>query len=309
MKIALIADIHANLPALDIVLAHARAKKIDEIWHLGDAIGHGPFPDEIIKRLCKEKIINIIGNYDRKVLQFREKQKAWQHDKDPVKYFSFAWTDRHISRSTRGYLQDLPRQKRLQRKGMSFLLVHGSPVSMEEPLSMATSPKHLKVLAQKAKADVVLCGHSHLPFNQTVSKTRFVNPGSIGRPFDNDTRASYAILTVKKNRLNVRHFRVAYDVQSVVSRMERENFPREFLQSLIAGISINDLQDTEQKEDRENKIGEAQHLSDRLSPEKGHVRQVTKLTLLLFDQLYGLHGLGIREGIGWKQRRCCTISE
>lgn len=297
MKIALIADIHANLPALDSVLEHAHAKNTDEIWFLGDAIGHGPFPEQVVKRLQKENSIAIMGNYDQKVLHFKENQKKWQSKKDPVKYFSFAWTHQHISPGTRKYLQGLPEQKMLERKGRSFLLVHGSPVNNEEALGPDTGEKHLKQLTQKAQADIVLCGHSHQPFIRKIGKTWFINPGSVGRPFDGDTRAAYAIISIKKNKIKVRHYRVDYDVDSVLRVMEQEQFPREFLQSLISGISINDLWEVEQKEQRTEKIEEAQELSDRLSPEKGHVRQVTKLALLLFDRLNGFHGLGVRERI------------
>jgi predicted phosphodiesterase len=221
----------------------------------------------------------------------------WQSEKNPVKYFSFDWTYRHISPETKKYLQGFPEQKKLERKGMSFLLVHGSPVSVDEALGPDTSKKHLKSLAQKTDVQVILCGHSHRPFVRKVGQTWFVNPGSAGRSFDKDTRASYAIITVNKKRLKIRHYRVDYDVDSVIWAMEKADFPREFRQSIMAGISVNDVEDIEKKENQEEKIEAAQRLSDRLSLEKGHVRQVVKLTLLLFDRLYKLHGLGIRERI------------
>ena len=69
MKVALIADIHANLPALQAVLAHARKRKVKAIWNAGDFVGYGPFPDEVVRRVRAEKALSIAGNYDLKVLR------------------------------------------------------------------------------------------------------------------------------------------------------------------------------------------------------------------------------------------------
>jgi len=83
MKIALIGDVHANLPALDAVLADAASRKADVIWNVGDFVGMGPFPDEVVKRLKEKQAISIAGNYDEEVLSFPQKAKEWAASKKP----------------------------------------------------------------------------------------------------------------------------------------------------------------------------------------------------------------------------------
>ena len=77
MRIALLGDVHANLPALDAVLADAKKRGVDQIWNIGDFVGYGAYPDEVVKRLRNEGAISIIGNYDLKVLKFPKKNKKF----------------------------------------------------------------------------------------------------------------------------------------------------------------------------------------------------------------------------------------
>ena len=91
MKAALIGDIHANLPALEAVLAHINAQGVQKIWNVGDFVGYGPFPDEVVRlfqtaqRLQNENMLNIVGNYDLKVLDFKQKKAKWRKKKHPQK--------------------------------------------------------------------------------------------------------------------------------------------------------------------------------------------------------------------------------
>ena len=91
MKIALIGDIHANLPALEAVLEDAHKRKVEAIWNIGDMLGYNAFPDQVVKRLRKERVVSIVGNYDLKVLKFKKKAKKWRKKKHPDKYRAFKW--------------------------------------------------------------------------------------------------------------------------------------------------------------------------------------------------------------------------
>ena len=86
MKVALIGDVHANLPALEAVLTHAYQQGVEAIWNVGDFVGYGAFPDGVVKRLQNENALSIIGNYDAKVLKVNEKldklQKKRKHQLD-----------------------------------------------------------------------------------------------------------------------------------------------------------------------------------------------------------------------------------
>jgi hypothetical protein len=73
VKLALIGDVHANLPALETVLSHAKREGVETIWNVGDSVGYGAFPDEVVQRLQQEHAVSIVGNYDLKVLKFKRK--------------------------------------------------------------------------------------------------------------------------------------------------------------------------------------------------------------------------------------------
>ena len=95
MKVALLGDIHANLPALEAVLNHAYGQGIDAIWNTGDWVGYNAFPNQVVTQLRESGAISIVGNYDLKVLRFKKKKKKWRHSKNPRKYLAFRYYDVH----------------------------------------------------------------------------------------------------------------------------------------------------------------------------------------------------------------------
>jgi putative phosphoesterase len=244
MKIALIGDIHANLPALEAVLDHARANGVEEnglipsIWNIGDLVGYGPFPDAVIRLVQAQGVLSIYGNYDRKVLQVQKKGLKTQN---PEKRLAFTWADQRLTPACRAYLSSLPEQMRLDVHGWSILLCHGSPESIKEHLTPETPKKRLRELARMACAQVVICGHSHQPFARKIAGTWFVNTGSVGRPDDGDPRACYAILELEPDCLCVAHYRVEYDVERTVQAVRANNLPENFARMFSEGRDLGSL--------------------------------------------------------------------
>jgi putative phosphoesterase len=239
MKVALIGDVHANLPALETVLAHAYEAGVQEIWHIGDFVGYGAFPDEVVRRLRREDALSIVGNYDLKVLKFKKKRDKWRHSKRPEKYLAFKWAYKNLSKSSRKYLRSLPREIRLEVAGKRILLTHGSPVSNEEHLTPDTPQERFQELAHLADADVVICGHSHVPFARQVDDVWFINTGSVGRPDDGDPRAAYAVLQIEPELFQVRHYRLEYDVARAVAAIRQQGLPEAFAQMLLQGRNLD----------------------------------------------------------------------
>ncbi len=238
-RVALIGDVHANLPALEAVLTHAQQQGVRAIWNVGDYVGYGAFPDEVVTRLRREEALGILGNYDLKVLEFKRKKDKWRKSKHPLKFQAFQWAYEHLSKAGRKYLRALPQEIRVTIEDKSVLLTHGSPVSYEEPLTSATPEARLRELAHLAKADVVVCGHSHQPFARRVDNVWFINTGSVGRPDDGDPRACYAILEVEPGRLCVYHHRLEYDLETAIAAMRAFGLPEAFVQMMLQGCSLD----------------------------------------------------------------------
>jgi putative phosphoesterase len=239
MKVALIGDVHANLPALEAVLAHAHEHDVKAIWNVGDFVGYGAFPDEVVRRLRGEDALSIIGNYDLKVLKFKKKRDKWRRSKRPEKWLAFKWAYENLSKKSRKYLRSLPQELRMEILGRRILLTHGSPASNEEPLAPYTPECRFAELAHTADADVVICGHSHQALASQVHGVWFINTGSVGRPDDGDPRATYAVLQLEPEGLEVRHWRVDYDVARSVAAIREHQLPEAFAQMTLQGRSLD----------------------------------------------------------------------
>ncbi|NQT86768.1 metallophosphoesterase, partial [bacterium] len=103
MRVALIGDVHANLPALEAVLADAEARGAEAVWDVGDLTGYGAFPEEVVQRLRQPDILNIIGNYDQKVLKFEQKSEKWRRKKRHEKWLAFRFASQNLSEASRAF--------------------------------------------------------------------------------------------------------------------------------------------------------------------------------------------------------------
>jgi putative phosphoesterase len=246
-RIILLGDIHANLPALEAVITHARSLGGSSIWNIGDFVGYGAFPDEVVKRLLEEGATSIIGNYDLKVLRFPRRQKKWRQSKHPQKWLAFQWAYQNLSETSRAILRSLPQETILEEEGRRILLTHGSPASNEEALTPETPDERLWELLDVAiehhgaPLDAVICGHSHQAFTRQVEQAWFINTGSVGRPDDGDPRACYAILSIGPELFQVEHYRVAYDIARAVQAIHANGLPEAFAQMLIQGRDLESV--------------------------------------------------------------------
>ncbi len=316
VKLALLGDVHANLPALEAVVVHARQRNVESIWNVGDFIGYGPFPNQVIRLLRQERAISIVGNYDLKVLEFEQKKEKWQKKKRSEKFQAAQWAFDHLSPENHEYLRSLPQERHLrverrftlgQNTELRILLTHGSPASNKEPLTPDTPEERLRELAQMADADVIVCGHSHQPFARQIEGVWFINTGSVGRPDDGDPRAGYAILQIEPE-IQVQHFRLAYDVDKAVAATREYGLPEAFAQMLLQGYDLNTVLEApetwatpaqdrspQRAEERERRLQAVLQLAERCDYERAHSHQVTRLALRLFDELQPLHGFGAEE--------------
>ena len=296
MKVAVLADAHGNLSALEAVLRDIDTQGIKEIWFLGDFVGYGPAPQKTINALKRRAGICIMGNYDLNVVRFPKKKQKWKSRKDPEKFFSYQWTYQQLSSRDLEYLKNLPYFVKMKKEGWKLLLVHGSPESVDDPLRVDTPDQRFEELARHNHADVILCGHTHVFFAKQIQGVWFINPGSVGRPFDGDPRASYAVLTIEPGNIHAKNRRIEYPVQRVVQAMRKAKFPADITHSIETGQSLDMVKNERlfQTSDQDV-IREVLKLARSCEYEKGHSHQVTHLALRLFDNLQELHQLSPRH--------------
>lgn len=244
MRYALVSDIHANLPALEAVLADIDARGVDRVHHVGDLVGYAPWPDEVVALLADRGISGVAGNYDSTVgLDYKHCGCRYE---DPVQeslsHLSFEWTKSHCSDATRSALAGLPFRLDLAPGGghtgeSRIVLVHGTPVLNTVYWTEDRTDDFCLRMAAHASlraGDVIAFGHTHLPWHRVVDGIHFVNTGSVGRPKDGDPRAGYALLDVGAE-VRVVHVRVPYDVSRAVAGILASDLPAEFAAYLESG--------------------------------------------------------------------------
>ena len=292
VKIAVLADVHANLQALERVIQDAEERQVDILLNAGDLVGFGPYPNEVVELLREKNVISILGNYDLEVIEGKAKAKG-------EKKLALEFARKELANSCEYYLYSLPRELRLEVAGKKLLVTHGSPDSIEEHIYHDTPIERLKTLADAAKADVVIVGHSHEQFWKQINGFCFVNPGSVGRPGDGNPQAAYAILSF--NPFNVELVRLDYDVAAAADALRKKLLPESFAQMLLRGVSLDTI--IEEDRSKENRMiqdcKEIAETSKKISKtywqDNEHYEQVTQLALEFFDGLSKLHKLGKRE--------------
>ncbi len=238
MRVAIFSDVHSNLPALEAVLDDIRRQGVDRTYCLGDLVGYAPFPNEVIDLLRREGIPTVMGNYDDGVGFDREECGCAYRDPEERRLgdISFAWTKARVTPENKAFLRGLHREIRFEADGKRFLLVHGSPRRINEYLFEDRPLSSFQRIAEAAKADVIVYGHTHRPYTKTVDGVLFVNVGSAGKPKDGDPRACYALIEVGEGRVEVTFRRVPYDVARVASAIRQSELPDQFAEQLERGV-------------------------------------------------------------------------
>lgn len=218
--LALISDIHANLPALEAVLADADAKGVTEFLCLGDVVGYNGQPEECVRLLKARGIRNILGNHDSYVTtgQNCERSKVVA-----------SIIDKHLAALSADSVDWLSRSLDCVVDGPR-LFVHGGPKDhVDEYLyevGIDTFPPGVTHL---------FAGHTHVQCIHDFGSHVFCNPGSVGQPRDGDPRSAYAILEGAEIRLQ----RVAYDIDRTVKAMIERGYEEFMYRGLYTGAQIN----------------------------------------------------------------------
>lgn len=237
-QLTIFGDIHANLPALDTVLADMNARGLSNRYCLGDLVGYGTFPNEVVAAIRAHGYPTLMGNYDQGV--GNDSDDCGCAYKDPVSEAlgkrSIAWSNAHTSADNKAFLRDLPAHIPLHLGDLRVMLVHGSPRRVNEYLFADRPDSSLERLLDMVEADVMVCGHTHLPYHRVLPSGRHVvNAGSVGKPKDGDPRACYVVLEATGRYLQVEFMRVTYDIERTAQAIEASAMPHEYAGMLRAG--------------------------------------------------------------------------
>jgi len=221
MKRLWIADVHANLPAFEAVLADAGT--VDETVFLGDIVGLGPHPGECVDLLRQLDAKAIRGNHDTTILNIKSSstQRAV-----PVDWNE--WTRDQLNASQLSFLASLPHELSVESDGVTIQVMHHPA---KAPYMHPDMPD--AVLARQLHAiqyPVVFCGHSHRAMDRSVNGCRYVCIPPIGQPRNRDPRAGYAI--EDGGTLTFRY--VTYDVERVASDIQNIGLHEEFCQRWLS---------------------------------------------------------------------------
>ncbi|MEF9992383.1 MAG: metallophosphoesterase family protein [Romboutsia sp.] len=238
MRIAVISDIHSNVYALNNVLEDLQTRNVDMTVCTGDLVGYGTRPNEVINRLRKEKILTIMGNYDEAIGNFKIICGCDYPDpKDAQKAgLSMHFTGQETSEENKSYLRNLPKEATFTFNNKTIRFVHGSTRVINEYLK--ENSKEADEVMSELVEDILVCGHTHIPYAKYYGEKLLVNAGSIGKPKTNRSDANYVIIEITDSNVDVEIVEVAYDFERFAKEIEENDIlPNDFARLIREGSS------------------------------------------------------------------------
>jgi putative phosphoesterase len=236
-RVAVITDVHANLPALEASLEAIDERGVDGLYCGGDLVGYGPDPNGVCSLVERRAIPTIYGNYDYAIARdLTDCGCAYvtKHDRE-LGQRSVDWTLSHTGKQAKDFMRGLPFDLRFTLGRRRVRLVHGSPRKVNEYLFEDKPARTFERIAALADCDVLVFGHTHKPWIRSYGGVLFVNCGSIGKPKDGDPRAAFALLEADAQGDIVASIeRVPYDAEAVAREVAAVGLPGEYAEMLLA---------------------------------------------------------------------------
>ncbi|MBN1271898.1 MAG: metallophosphoesterase family protein [Candidatus Aminicenantes bacterium] len=246
MRYFIFTDIHGNLEAFHSIIKFSLRRKIDHYLFLGDLVGYGASPNEVIQKVRTLKPISMVrGNHDKAVCGLDSVQTF-----NPIAASAIFWTQRHIKKGNKTFLSKLKKGPRIVHR--SITLCHGTPFDEDfyifGEFDAAEAFLHIST-------PICFFGHTHFPFVYTKKdnfvegtflagdKNEFklekgtqylINPGSVGQPRDRNPKAACAIYDSKAKKVQI--FRVEYNIKQAQKKIKEQNLPFALAERLSVGI-------------------------------------------------------------------------
>jgi predicted phosphodiesterase len=223
MQIAVLADIHGNLPALEAVAAEIERLNPDLVFVAGDFQNRGPNPREVTEFVAQSGWTLLRGNHEDYVIRQSQKSRT-QDTTDYYNWMPARWTADLTSDFVESIRQLPIATTLIGPDKLSITIAHGSARSNNEGFFPTTTEAKAREMIGNDPPGLLCVGHSHVPFVRQVNATLLVNVGAVGFPFDGDRRASFGLITWDHDRWEVEIRRLEYAVEEVLEQFERVNF-------------------------------------------------------------------------------------
>lgn len=234
MKIAVISDIHSNHHALKAVLKEIDQEEIDTIVCTGDIVGYLTNPNEVIDLIRQQHILAIQGNHDQYIstLETLNENEFEALELGQIQESASAlYTNYVIDDAKRNYLKNLPKRIEITINQFKILFVHGSPRAIDE--YMREDAENLEEILNVVDHNVVVSGHTHIPFWKEIGGKHAINAGSVGKPKHGNSNATYIIIHIFDDVLNVEIKEVEYEVARMRQDILNNKYiPNELVQSI-----------------------------------------------------------------------------
>ena len=230
MKIAAISDIHGNLYALMKAFEDIDSQNVDLIVCLGDLVGYGPHPNEVIALIRRRNIPTIKGNYDASVV---DGDFTFIRDTS-INSFSLPFAVGEVRESNKYYLDSLPTELNYEFNGVKLKFTHGSPNAINEYLF--ENGTNTKNVMESLDSDILVCAHTHIPSFKKFENKTYINVGSIGKPKIGRPNITYSIIEINEEGKSKVHFReLEYDKHKIIKDCQMLNFPNALIESYKSG--------------------------------------------------------------------------
>jgi len=223
MKIAIISDIHGNIEALKVVLKDIRERGILDIYSTGDLVEYLPFPNEVIDALRTAEVTSIMGNHDLAVLEAQlpsEEEREKMTEEEIQSKGSNIYTLETMTEANKAFLATLPRTLVIEIGQWSLKLVHGRPNNINGYIR--ENCEAFESISREFDEDILVSGHSHVPFHKEIYGKHFVNAGSVGFPKHGLPKSTYVVLEIEDDQFDVEIVELAYDNEALIDTIKNE---------------------------------------------------------------------------------------
>jgi len=231
MLVAFLSDVHANIHGLRSGYQSAIELGARKLFIAGDLVGRGPNPNEVIDFIREKDIPSIRGNVERKLLSLRDDPHT------PYSKAKLGWTAREMKKKSWKFIEDLPFDLNLELEGVSVHIVHGSPLSDKDYIYPSITARGLESKMNGGDPDILVCGHSHIPFEKKFPSLHVINCGSVGLSVDGDPNPSFALADISDSSVrSCGIVRFQYPFHRLLFDMDRMNVPKKDRMVFLQGI-------------------------------------------------------------------------